>query len=155
MNITISLSEESIANAIERLTDAKENLLYGVNQTVEILAKEGAMRAGSDYGSMADVTDVSDSETTSRILVTGEAAVIAEFGAGDATMDVMFENYPGVDVYPGSYSEQVGSGEYAETGRWHFGGNVYTEVEPRAGLLDVKMFIVSNGTEIAREVIKL
>lgn len=155
MTININLSDVSIARAISELQTIKDNIDYGLEQTVEILAKEGAMLASGDYGSMANVTDVSDSKTTSRILVTGEAAVIAEFGAGDATMEVMFENYPGVDVFPGSYSEQVGSGEYAETGRWHFGGNVYTEVEPRAGLLDAKMFIVSNGTEIAREVIKL
>ena len=81
--------------------------------------------------------------------------LIAEFGAGDATIDVMFENYPGVDVYPGSYSEQVGSGEYAATGKWHFGGKEYTEVQPRGGLYNAKVFIKDNAAEIAKEVIKL
>ena len=67
----------------------------------------------------------------------------------------MFENYVGVDVYPGAYSELVGSGEYAETGKWHFGGKVYTEVQPRMGLLDAKTYIEDNAVELAQEVILL
>ena len=88
-------------------------------------------------------------------MAAGQAPVIAEFGAGDATIPVLFENYAGVDVYPGSYSEQVGSGEYAETGVWHFGGKVYRQVEPRGGMLMAREYIRDNSTEIAREVIEL
>ena len=59
--------------------------------------------------------------------------MIAEFGAGQATMPVMFENdVP--EVYEGSYSESPeGSGEYARFGSWHFGGEYFTEVPARHG----------------------
>ena len=155
MNIDISLSTSSINAAIRRLQKAKENLEYGLKQTVEILAEDGAAIAKADYGSMADAEAVHGADPVSRIVATGEAVVIAEFGAGDATMEPRFENYPGVDVYPGSYSEQVGTGEYAETGKWHFGGQVYTEVRPRAGLLDAREYIRDNAARIAKEVIEL
>lgn len=154
MKLKISLSTESIYEAIGRLMEAQDNLEYGLQQTVEMLTKEGAAVAQSAYGGMATVTDEADG-FHGTISASGEAVAIAEFGAGDATLPVLFENYPGVDVYPGAYSEQVGSGEYAMTGRWHFGGNVYTEVEPRAGLYNAKMYIQENAAEIAKEAIKL
>ena len=155
MKIDIKLSDASIRNAIRMLENAKDNLEYGLEQTVEILVKNGADIANKYYGSMAYAAEYKDDRFRSSINVTGDAPYIAEFGAGDATIEPMFENYVGVDVYPGAYSEQVGSGEYAATGRWHFGDRVYTEVKPRAGLLNAKYEIINTATEIAKEVIKL
>ena len=156
MTINIRLSTESIARAISRLQQAKQNLQDGLSETIEILTSEGAEIAQAADGSMATVTGYMDGETTGIIEASGgDEAIIAEFGAGDATIPVMFENYPGVDVYPGAYSEQVGSGEYAMTGRWHFGGQMYTEVEPRAGLLNAKYYIQEVAGEVAQEVIML
>lgn len=155
MTITVHLSTESISEAIAELETVRENIRYGLQQTVEILTKEGAYVAQAAYGGMAAATGYMQGETTGVISASGENAVIAEFGAGDATIDVRFENYPGVDVYPGSYSEQVGSGEYFMTGRWHFGGKTYTEVQPRGGLYSAKVFIQGNAANIAEEVIKL
>lgn len=154
MNITCGLSKASIDAAIRKLEEVKENFDYGVQQTVEMLTEEGADIARHNYGSMASV-DYDTDETMGIIATSGRANVIAEFGAGDATMNPMFENYVGVDVYPGAYSEQVGSGEYAETGKWHFGGKTYTEVQPRMGLLDAKLYIEGEAVQLAQEVIKL
>lgn len=155
MNININLSSESITAAIHKLNTVKDNLRWGLDETIGILAKDGAMIAQEADGSMATVSSYRPDENTAIIVATGEAPIIAEFGAGDATMPVMFENYPGVDVYPGSYSEQVGSKEYALTGKWHFGGKVYREIEPRGGMLNAKVYIQDNAAEIAKEVIKL
>ena len=155
MIINVKLSTESISAAIERLYEANDNLRCGVDETVDILTKEGAEIAQAEDGEMAVVSSYRPDEETGVIVATGDAPIIAEFGAGDATMDVLFENYAGVDVYPGSYSEQVGTGEYAETGKWHFGGKEYREVKPRGGLLQAKMHIQENAAEIAREVIRL
>ena len=155
MTIDIQLSQRSINNAISELKKVKENLNHGLQQTIDILVKEGAEQAQSSFGSMANVTGYMPDETTGIISASGEAAIIAEFGAGDATTEVMFENFPGVPVYPGSYSELVGSGEYYRTGRWHFGGKVYTEVPPRAGMLNAKTFIMQNAATYAKGVIKL
>lgn len=155
MKISVRLSTRSINNAIIRLRQAQNNLRWGLHDTVDILTKEGAEIAQIADGNMANVVGYMPDETQGLIVATGDAPIIAEFGAGDATIDVMFENYPGVDVYPGSYSEQVGSGEYAATGKWHFGGKEYTEVQPRGGLYNAKVFIKDNAAEIAKEVIKL
>ena len=154
MKINVSLSSESIQSAIEELSFIGDQLDQGMKDVVDILTTEGAEKAQAAYGSMATVsTGIGDYEGV--IVASGDAVVIAEFGAGDATMPIMFENYVGVDVYPGAYSEQVGSGEYAATGKWHFGGNEYTEVEPRAGLLNAKLHIKDVAEQVVREVIQL
>lgn len=160
MTINISLSKESIAAAIHRLEEAKENLTAGLQQTIDILAKEGAMVAQMDDGSMANVDYVSESETQSKIIASGgDTAIIAEFGAGDATLNPgdFFENGGALsgDVFPGSYSLFKGSREYYNFHSWRFGGKWYTEVAPRHGLFDAKLFIMANSTDIAKEVIKL
>ena len=156
MKITVHLSDRSILNAIRRLREAQDNIRWGLSDTIELLIKDGAIIANSNYGSMAEAIDWMEDETVGKISAVGDQPVIAEFGAGDATMEVRFENYPGVDVYPGSYSESdEGSGEYAATGKWHFGGHEYTEIEPRAGLLDAKLFIIDQAEFVAKGAIKL
>ena len=156
MTIKLSLSEESIQNAIRKLEDAKDNLDYGVQQTVEMLTKEGALTAQSSYGGMASV-DYDTDETMGIIGTSGKANIIAEFGAGDATeVPTMFENMPNTPVYPGSYSESdEGAGMYVQFGWWKFGGKIYRKIEPRHGLLHAKNYIVENAADIAKEVIVL
>ena len=170
MNITVHLSNESIQSAIRKLEDAKDNLEFGVEELVDILLTDGAEVANIAYGNMATAWGHRDSEeggiVTGHIGVSAEddtSVYIAEFGAGDATMEVTgFENPPPVDVYAGAYSEQVGSGEYArslanngETGTWHFAGKVYHEIQPRHGLLNAKAHIIASATDIAQGVIRL
>ena len=156
MNITVRLSDQSINRAIRRLRQAQNNLRWGVQDAIEILAKDGAEIANQAYGSMANAVAYSTEEGTAIIAVTGETNLIAEFGAGDATDPVTgFENKPDTPVYAGSYSELEGSGEYARTGQWHFGDRVYTEIPARRGLMNAKAFIIESSTDIAKEVIKL
>ena len=114
MNITVRLSTESINHAITQLETVKENLLEGLKQTVEILVKEGYMVAQNADGGMASVFGEMTGETVGIISASGESAVIAEFGAGDATIVPDFENTPDTPVYPGSYSllsARLGSAE--------------------------------------------
>ena len=155
MTLNITLDTGSIQNAIHQLQTVKDNIQNGLKQTIDILVQEGAAVATQAYGGMATASGAMSSDTHGTITATGEAVIIAEFGAGDATMPILFEGYPDVDVYPGSYSEQVGSGEYATTGKWHFGGREYTEVPARAGLYLAKMFIESESTNVAVGAIKL
>ena len=169
MKINIKLSESSIENAISKLEEILENLMQDVGETVDILLTDGAEVANIAYGEMATAWGIRDSEedgvVSGHIGVRGasdDVVYIAEFGAGDSTMEVIdFENPPPVDVYAGAYSEQKGSGEYAEsleasggvTGTWHFGGQEYHEVMPRHGLLNAKAHILASAEDIAREVI--
>lgn len=157
MKITVHLSDQSILRAIHRLNRISDHLRWGIQDTVECLAEDGAQIANAAYGSMdAHANAYSPEEGVAVIAVSGETNLIAEFGAGDATDPATgFENKPDTPVYAGSYSELEGSGEYARTGRWHFGGRVYTEVPARRGLFSAKAFIIETATETAKEVIKL
>ena len=157
MKIEFTLSEEGIRYAINELLAVKQDLEWGLEATLELLAKDGADIAQIADGSMATVIGYLVNETTAKIQDTGEKNLIAEFGAGDATLlpSALFEEQPVTDVYPGSYSEQVGTGEYAKTGRWHFGGREYTQVEARMGLYKALEYIIQNAGSIAQGVIKL
>ena len=156
MNLNIHLSRDSINQAIAELKKAKDNLQYGMEQTVEILTKEGGDVAKSHTGGMADITTTMVKNTTGQIAESGKAALIAEFGAGDATIvATMFENYPDTSVFPGSYSLLVGTRQYWDYGRWYFGGKRYTEVQPRQGLYFAKLHIMGMATNVAQEVVKL
>lgn len=157
-SIKIRLSEESILRAIHKLNTISENIRWGANDLVECLAEDGAKIANASYGSMeAYANAYSPEEGTAIIAVAGSENLIAEFGAGDSTDPATgFENKPDTPVYAGSYSEsEEGSGEYAATGQWHFGGRTYTEVPPRKGLLNAKAFIIATAKNTAEEVIKL
>lgn len=154
MKINIKLSTESIASAIEKLVAYQEELEYGLNQVVEILTNEGAEVAQGMYGDWGVAAVPSTDEAHGYIDVYGDMPLIAEFGAGDTVIDpsTLFENSPNTDVYPGSYSIEYGSKEYATYGSWHFGGQKYTQVEPRLGLFNAKNYIIENSTRIAQEV---
>ena len=132
----------------------QEDLHDNLSQAVDILINEGAEIAQAAYGDWGvQAVPVTD-ETQGAIMVVGDMPLIAEFGAGDATLDPgsLFENAPDTDVFPGSYSLEEGSKEYFLTGRWHFGGKVYTEVEPRQGLYKAKQHIIENSSNIIQEV---
>ena len=155
MTIRLSLSEESIQNAISKLTEYRERIEEGLTEVVQILTTEGAEVANAAYGDFGvEATPLVEGKL-GTIIVAGDMPLIAEFGAGQATMPVMFENEPETPVYEGSYSELEGSGEYFEYGSWHFGGQYYTEVPARHGLLDAKQYIIGNSTEIAMGVFGL
>lgn len=155
MTLNITLDTDSINRAISRLIDAQDYLELGVETLIDILVHDGADVAQSMYGGMATVSAEANG-TEGTISASGKAVGIAEFGAGDTVMPVMFENSPGFPVYSGSYSESPeGSGEYAATGRWHFGGRTYTAIEPRMGLLIAKEQIIGTMVDIAQEVIQI
>ena len=150
MKLSVSLSEESISEAIEQLNILKGKIDLCVKHTVEILANEGAEIAQASYGewSVVVIPDVI-SDTRAEITVGGYNPAMAEFGAGNATLTSGFENMP-QNVYPGSYSEEHAQ-EYSTWGFWHFGGKYYTEVPARHGLLNAKQYIIENSTQIAQE----
>ena len=159
--IRIRLSQKSIQNAIRKLNTVNQNLRWSVGDIVETLVEDGAEIAQEAYGTMANAVGYMEDETVGKIASTGEVNMIAEFGAGDDTDPATgFENKPDTPVYAGSYSELEGSGEYARTGQWHFGGRKFyggdgERVPPRHGLLNAKVYIIESAENIAKEVIKL
>ena len=162
MTINISLSTESIRKAIRKLEQVKENLEIGLTETIDILTQEGAEIAQAADGSMATVTGHMEGETKGVITAGGEAPIIAEFGAGYATMEFHpFAKQAPVDVKVGSYSEQNDGmfywSDYANPGEgyWFFGGMEFDRIQPRHGLLNAHDHIMEISTETAQEVIKL
>ena len=157
MTINISLSTESILQAIADLNAYRERLEEGINEAVEIMVNEGAEVAQAAYGDWGVEAVPMAGDGYGEITVIGDMPLIAEFGAGDATLDpsAMFENAPDVDVFRGSYSLLEGTMEYYRTGKWHFGGETFTEVQPRMGLYQAKQYIIENSTEIAKDVLDL
>jgi len=152
VTINIPLSDNGIQHVIAELTRLVNAIDIGVDETIEILTNDGATIAQTEDGGMATVTSARTDSMHGVITASGDAAVIAEFGAGDATLqsNVLFENPPPVEVYPGSYSELVGTQEYFTTGKWHFGGKVYRLVEPRQGLYKAKQHIINNAVAVAK-----
>jgi len=171
MTIDMELSTKSIEKAIEQLKELTENLLLDAGEAVDVLCREGADTANEAYGKMAAATPYRDKDgledgiAEGHIGVSGrtdDAAIIAEFGAGYATM----ENHPlagraPVPVRIGSYSE-AHDGMFYQTdaenpgeGYWVFGGVPMDRVQPRHGLLDAREELLRRGAEIAKEVMKL
>jgi len=152
--IDIQLSPSSISMAINKLERMRDKLDSGTEQLVKSLTSEAGSMAQMAFGGSAAVSAMANG-TEGTITASGEAVTFMEFGAGMATMGYAFENPQPVPVYPGSWSENEGSGEFAEYGFWHFGHRVYTQITPRHGMLNARDYIVDNAEEKAKEVFHL
>ena len=155
MTINISLSTESIQNAIDRLHVRLHHLEDDTEQLVDILTNEGAEVAQAAYGDWGVIAVPMSEGTEGNIVVYGDEPLIAEFGAGDATLNPksMFDHAPSTDVFPGSYSRENAQ-EYWKWGSWVFGGELYTEIPPRKGLYKAKQHILNEYLTTAKEVMK-
>lgn len=151
MKIDMSLSRDSVTNAIRKLKDYKQNMEMDLEHVVEILTNDGADVARSAYAEWDVTTVANTSGMTGKISVDGDMPLIAEFGAGNATLTGGFENTP-AEARPGSYSEEHAQ-QYSTMGYWFFGGTQYYEVPPHSGLLKAKQHIVENSTDVVREVL--
>lgn len=158
--IRVTLSEGGINRAIQQLERYQKSLETRTAKLVDELVDGGAEMARYAFGGWGNVDKISE-DGTGLIEVSGENVIIAEFGAGMATMEdhPLAENAP-VPIERGSYSELVGSGEFAETyeasggedGWWHFGGKEYHQVVPRHGMLDARDYVIDNLESKARKV---
>ena len=161
MNISIDLSEHGIEVVASALEQVLRNIEDGIDTTVDVLTREGAEIAQNADGDMATITMTRPDSMTGVIEASGKEAIFAEFGAGDDTMtSIPFENAPPVEVYPGSYSELVGSGKYAREGYWYYRGVKYYgggegRVQPRQGLYKAKEHIISRANAVAQGAIHL
>lgn len=148
----INLTVGSINKAIRELEAFQAKLEEKTTRLLTELTDGGADEARMAFGGWGNVTS-SVEGNVGKVEVTGDAVIIAEFGAGMKTMEnhPLVQNAP-VPVYKWSYSELVGSGEGFLTGRWHFAGKPYVAIEPKHGMLDAREYIVSNAESKAKEV---
>lgn len=155
MTINVKLSTESIDRAIAKLIEYQEEFDSGVEKVVELLTNEGADVANGAYGDWGVEAVPIPEGMSASIMVVGDMPLIAEFGAGDATLNPkdFFSRSPGTPVFPGSYSMRHAM-MYSTFGEWKFAGRWMSEVQPRQGLYSAKMYIIENSTEIAQGVFK-
>lgn len=164
MNIKLTLGAEEINRLIDDLEFFNEHI---GEELINVLCIEGADEANFAYGSMASATggvvEASDGSVTGKIIATSgneDTLLIAEFGAGDATISPSMEfESSGLDsvVYPGAYSRLKGSKEYYEHGSWQFppkSGIYHTEVEARHGMFNAKLYVMQNYERLAEELIR-
>ena len=145
----IALSVESIQNAIRFLNDYRKDVTDMFEDVIEVLVNEGAEVAQAAYAEWAVDAIAEADGLRGSITVSGDMPMIAEFGAGDATLSGGFSNTPS-EVRPGSYSETHAQ-QYSRWGFWLFNGIKYTEVQPHRGLYAAKEYIIQNSTSIAQE----
>lgn len=161
MILKAGLSTHGIGRMIRTLTRIRDNLDSDSTKLVDVLAEEGADVAQSNYGRWDVSVTHSSKKNIGHILVSGHMPLIAEFGAGDATLtpSSLFELGGDLDfwVWAGSYSLFVGSGDYYRYGAWRlpYTNRWITEVEPHHGLYNAKLYLIEHSADIAREVIKL
>lgn len=122
-----------------------------VDMFLEALAEYGREVAALGYGAAVDVR-AEPIENGYAIIASGQAIGFLEFGAGDtvASGNIFAEQVP-YEVRSGSWSE-THAHQYETTGRWVFGGVVYTQVTPRNAMQNALEQVQEHYREIAEEI---
>lgn len=145
---------ESISSAISEIERIQKDFEKKCNEFMDRIANIGVAMAQSAFGSSVIVEAV-PIKNGFRIVASGETIGFLEFGAGSATSPDIFEQEVSYEVAPGSYSKSAdGSGEYAATGKWHFGGVEYQFVAPSHGMYQAYEEIIRCAEQEARSVFK-
>jgi len=146
--ITVTLDPSSIDKAIRELKAEKKWREDKIAELTKALAEMGAEETGYDSR-----VSVKETETGAKIIASGKGIAFIEFGAGDTA--VFMTDVDGIDLGPGTWSSsELGSGEYARTGKWHFGGKEYTEIQPQRGMMKAEEAILARVREIAERVFR-
>ena len=145
---------KSIDRALKQLDEIQKQFDRKVEQFLEEICDCGRDAAKAAYGSRIKVESVQVSTDEWAIVAEGTALYIFEFGAGDATdVSNRYANEVPVEVRPGSYSEKHAQ-MYSTMGKWKFGGQWYTEVKPKRGMVAAYEAIMQEWPNIARRVFR-
>ena len=129
----------SVRNANREMRKLLREFDKKVDVFLADIAVIGQKAAQGAYGGGGAVTvTVQPIDNGYAIIANGDAVVFLEFGAGDAVDQSdryvsVVEAEGGFDIRPGSWSEQNAQ-QYSTLGYWIFGGQKYTEVQPRNGM---------------------
>lgn len=123
-------------------------------QVEEFLAEVAALGqevAQGYYGGGASVI-VEPIDNGYAIIASGRGVVFLEFGAGNTvnTGNIFASDMP-FEVRSGSWSESHAH-QYELTGRWVFGGMVYSQVTPRNAMQNAHDKILEDWRSIAERV---
>ena len=146
--------------------DMVEKMKDGVTTIAEIRGVpyedlEGLYQIGSTYYNAGmdegknydyDVT-IEPTEKGCKLVANGEDVCFLEFGAGVSTKSWQGEGQEGLPpIYPGSWSETEGVGQFANQGYWIYGNELYKGIEPTMGMYHASKQMLTDCIEEARKV---
>ena len=150
--ITINpLDPSSVRRAQVQLEKIMQDFQKKCAQFMQEVANLGVGTAKDAFGSSVKVEAI-PMRNGFKIVASGENIGFLEFGAGTMTNADMFAQEVSYEVSPGSWSRTEGSGEFARTGKWHFGGKEYEYVMPRHGMANAYESISLQAADIAKKV---
>ena len=150
---TMWLTKRSVQDAIDWLKRYNKSLERKNRVFLQRVLEEGRKAASEAFGSAVVLTIAQVNETTYDLIANGKALMFLEFGAGTTVEPDGFEGQVPFRVAVGSYSD-AHEGEFAKSGYeyWHFGGQKYTHITPRHGMLKAYTAIKESIVRIGKEV---
>ena len=146
--LTISLDYHSIYNAIQELNKEKEWRRRKIAEVTKALAEMGAEE--TNYGAMVRVEET---ENGFSIFARDDQIAFIEFGAGETTVEL--GTVDGVEINQGSWSRsELGTGEFARYGSWHYKKVKYTGLMPQRGMLRAEEAIIANVRDVIERVFR-
>lgn len=88
------------------------------------------------------------------LVAEGEDVVFREFGAGTAAHNHFPQAGDLPPIYPGSWSETEGTGEFAQYGSWHYKKKKYTSIAPTLGMFHAEEVILNNIRNYAKRTLE-
>lgn len=141
--MSISISVRGLNEAVSEVSAIAKGMKSKPNEFIKKLgdiARDTAESAYAPWNVTVENIPGRDKTTTVKAtsnedlkaqdgMVVGSLILIAEFGAG-----LLAGSHPWStdvpDVYPGSFSEKYGTGEYASKGFWHWAGRNWVYIAP-------------------------
>ena len=145
-------SVTGLNEAIRELTEIVEAIPIGAKELPQRLGDIARDEAQARYGAW-DVTVENEPFMSHDGEEIGSIILIAEFGAGD-----LADSHPWASevpmVYPGSYSETYGTGEYAKDRVWHWQGITFVYQVPTYAMYYGSQKAEASAPSVIREVFK-
>lgn len=149
--IQISLSADSVANAIKELQARKQAVEELTKQLAKELAEIGKEVSQELYGKGIKVS-VKPIDNGFSIDANGRAVCFLEFGAGVRTNNSHpFANEMPFEVSQGSWSRENAQ-QFVTQGYWIFGSRKYTYVTPTNAMYNASKMISEKALECAKKV---
>ena len=160
MKIRVNISDpQSVTNAVTKIKDYEKKLDSKIKEVLTRLAKMGTRLVDFHYaggeGTEYEVTCVVNGNNA-MIIAEGDDVVFLEFGAGFGTYDHLEEmEASGLPpIYPGSWSETEGSGQFANKFYWYWNRTKYTRVTATEGFYFASEAIKEEAVNEAIKVFK-
>jgi len=160
LKIRVNISNpDSIKNAVDKITAYEKKLDEKIKTVLTRLAKMGTQLVdyhfSSGEGTEFEVTCVVNGNNA-MIIAEGDDVVFLEFGAGFGTDDHTdgMETSGLPPIYPGSWSETEGTGQFIRKGYWYWNKQKYTSVTSTKGFYFASKEIKDQAVDVAIKVFK-